>query len=436
MKRLLKFLFFLPLALIAQNTISGTFSPADDYTFALLYKSTPTGTDYIDKAELSEDGSFSITLDSSATAGIYKIVYATPPEQHNFDLIYNGKESISFTYSQDKGVDFTESKENKLWMSYLHSMDMVNKTISNFYTQESTDKAAFKSIFKTLMETQSAFEEASKDLMVSAFVTSNAPYIPMSIEDLSTYTKNLKRSYLDSVDFGNPLLQSSDFLSDKTMGFIFGMNLENNAAYKKHIDILVNKIGEGQKVIEIILLELVWRNFKNKDNQEMADYVSDNYLLKLSKQYSYDSLTEELAASKNSAIGAKAPNFDFETTKNDTTKKTSLYELEDGNQYLIIFWSSTCGHCLDELPKVNTLLTNKKHVKVIAIGLEEDDETWNKAIKTYPNFTHVLGLGKWDNPISDDYGVEATPSYFLLDAEKIIVAKPNDYYELVKILER
>ena len=435
MKRLLKFLFFLPLALIAQNTISATFFPAEDYSFALLYKSTPTGTDYIDKAELSEDGSFSIALDSSATSGIYKIVYATPAKQHNFDLIYNGKESISLTYSQDKGVDFMESKENKLWNSYLHSMDMVNQTISNFYTQESTDKLAFKSIFKTLTETQTAFEDAAKDMMVSVFVTSNAPYIPISYEDLSTYTKNLKRSYLVGVDFGNPLLQSSDFLSDKTMGFIFGMNLENNAAFKKHVDILVSKIGDGQKVIKIILLEMVWRNFKNQQNQELADYLSDNYLLSLSQQFSYDSLTDELTASKNRAIGAKAPNFEFETNKNSKSNKTSLYEFEDANQYLIIFWSSTCGHCLDELPKVKTLLANNEDIKVIAIGLESNDENWNKTITDYPNFTHVLGLGKWENSISDDYGVEATPSYFLLNNEKVIVAKPNDYEALVKFLK-
>ncbi|WP_026754681.1 TlpA disulfide reductase family protein [Sediminibacter sp. Hel_I_10] len=436
MKRVLLFLFFLPALMIAQNSISGVFSPVEDYTYALLYKATPTGTEFMEQAKLAGDGSFSIALDSSITAGIYKIVYATPPERFNFDLIYNGKESIAFTFNETQGLEISESKENKLWQSYLHSIDMVNRTISNFYTQESTDKAALKSIFKTAKDTQTAFEEAAKDMMVAPFIKSNAPYIPPAYEDLATYTKNLKRAYLEQVDFGNALLQSSDFLSDKVMAFIFGMTSENNADYKKHVDILVNSIGEGQKVIKIILLEQVWRNFKTLDNQELANYVSDNYLLQLSQQFNYDALTEDLIASKNNAIGAKAQDFKIDALIEGKPTKTTLHELNMANQYLLIFWSSTCGHCLEELPKVKALLADNKDITVIAIGLEDDAKNWKKAITNYPDFIHVLGLEKWDNPISDAYGVEATPSYFLLDSDKTILAKPHDHAALEKLIKR
>jgi len=47
-------------------------------------------------------------------------------------------------------------------------------------------------------------------------------------------------------------------------------------------------------------------------------------------------------------------------------------------------------------------------------------------IAEYPDFIHVLGLGKWDNPTSNAYGIESTPSFFLLDKDKKIIAKPYD----------
>jgi len=433
MLKLLKLLVFIPSLIFTQNTVSGTFPPAGDYEFALLYKSTPAGTQYINKGDLSSKGQFSIKLDSSATAGIYKLVYASPPEANNFDLLYNGKESIAFNFSEEKGLEFTESKENKLWHSYQHSIELVNQTINNYYTKKSTDKKAFYSIFKTLKETQTAFENASEDMMVSAFIKSNAPYIPMSYEDIFTYKNNLKHYYLEAVDFGNPLIQSSDFLIDRVMGFVFGM-ADNNIEYKKQVDILVNEIGPGQKVIGVILLETVWRNFKNMENVEMANYVADNYLLDLSKQFNYYSLTEDILAYKNTTIGSKA--IDFEIASNENNGKTSLHELDSAQQYLVIFWSSTCSHCLKELPKVKTLLADKKDIEVIAIGMEEDDsDNWKQKRSEFPDFIHVLGMGKWDNPISNSYGVEATPSYFLLDKEKIIIAKPNNYEALKEIIK-
>ena len=109
--------------------------------------------------------------------------------------------------------------------------------------------------------------------------------------------------------------------------------------------------------------------------------------------------------------------------------------MDIAEHYLVIFWSSTCGHCLDELPKVKAILSKKPNTKVIAIGLEDEAEAWQKAIAEYPDFIHVLGLGKWDNPISNAYGVGATPTYVLLDTNKTIIAKPYDIEALEKVFE-
>lgn len=436
MRYLFIFLFFIPLSVFSQHTINGTFSPASDYTYAFLYRATPTGSDYVDRAQMDVEGRFTIPLDSSVTSGIYKIVYALPPEENNFDLIYNGKESISLTFSANEGLEFTDSKENKLWSSYTNSIDMVNRTISNYYTQESTDKKAFHDIFKTLKDTQLAFEEASQGTMAFQFIKANKPYIPESYEDLSTYSKNLKQNFFTHVDFSNPLLQSSDFLVDRVLAYIFGMTLNTaNEAYKADVDHIMKSIGDGNTELKTMLMEMVWSRFKNMNNTEVTNYISDKYLMELSKITDYQNLTDRLVAYKNNAIGQKAQNFDLTLTENGATTSTTLHDLNIAEKYLVIFWSSACGHCLEELPKVKTMLASKPNIKVIAIGLEDEAEGWQNAIGNYPDFIHVLGLGKWDNPISNAYDVGATPSYVLLDTYKTIIAKPYDFEALEKILE-
>ena len=432
MKKLLYSVVILPILLMAQHKVSGMFSPAEEFTYAFLYHATPIGTKYIDRSKVDADGSFVIRLDSTTTPGIYKIVYAIPPEDNNFDFIYDGKEDVALTFDLDKGLEFTESNENKLWSSYTKSMELVNRAISNFYTQESTDKNAFHDIFETLKETQEGYETAAKGSLALTFIQANSPYIPTSFEDISTYSKNLKRTYLQKVDFENPMLQSSDFLSDRILAYVFGMSVHiNNESYKKDIDHIVEIMAKANLTVKTSLLQAIWQHFTDLNNEAMANYVADAYLLDLAKEIGYTQLANILIAYKNNSIGNKAQNFDIKNL--DTGKTTTLYNLNNAEQYLIVFWSSTCSHCADELPNLNDILPND--AQVIAVGLEDDLESWRKEIKNYPNFIHVLGLEKWDNCIAESYNVNATPSYFLLDKDKIIIAKPFDLEALKETLK-
>lgn len=431
MKRLLAFIFILPLFAIGQS-VRGTFSPAEDFTHAFLYEATPEGANYVSHGELNNNGQFEIKIDSSAAPGIYKIVYAIPPEENNFDFIYDGKETVAFNFSQDKGVEFTESDENKLWASYLKSMDMVNQTIINYYEKDGKDKEGFKAVFKVLRDTQTSYEALAVGRLASAFVIANRPYIPAEYEDLSTYSKNVKTHYFSQIDFSNYILQSSTFLVDRVVSYVFNMvEKPTNDTYKSLIDDVANAIDNKDSVIKTYLLEVLWQRFVSEENHAVANYITDKHLLDLANQTGNKALAETISSYKNTSIGTKAPNFEIASSENTT----SLHNLKGSEYYLLIFWSSGCGHCLNELPKVKELVANKGNLKVVAFGLEEEPSRWTQEIKNYPDFIHTIGLGKWENPIVKTYGVAATPMYFLLSSDKIIMSKPYSFEDLEVVLE-
>ena len=114
LSKIVTLLLILPNILLAQHSIKGVFSPAKNYEVVLLYKVTPTVSEYIKNTEINNDGSFQIQLDASAEAGIYRIVYAVPQEDYNFDVIYNAKEDIELAFNAETGVTFKTSSENKL----------------------------------------------------------------------------------------------------------------------------------------------------------------------------------------------------------------------------------------------------------------------------------------------------------------------------------
>ncbi|WP_299115113.1 thioredoxin-like domain-containing protein [uncultured Winogradskyella sp.] len=431
MKKTVFILCILPLLTFSQS-VKGTFSPAEDFSYAFLYQATPEGANYVNRGQLDREGNFEIPLDSTVAPGIYKIVYAIPPEENNFDFIYDGKETVAFNFSYDKGVEFTESEENKLWNSYLHSMDMVNQTISNYYSKANTDEEGFNSIFKVVKDTQLAYEESANGRLVSAFIMANRPYIPTMYEDISTYSNNLKNNFLSHIDFSNYLLQSSSFLVDRVTSYVFDIvDSPSNTTYKKHVDDVAHSISDFDLVIKANLIEILWQRFVTLENHELANYITDKYLLQLAKKTENKVLAETINSYKNTSLGTKAPNFEISSGEDTTT----LHDLKGSEYYLLVFWSSGCGHCLNELPKVKALVAKKSNIKVVAFGLEGEPTQWTEAIKNYPDFIHNIGLGKWENPIVKTYGVAATPMYFLLSADKIIMAKPYAFEDLEVVLK-
>ena len=436
MKKSVFLLVLLPVLMFSQHSIEGVFTPAEKFSFAMLYKSSPTSTEYVNRGVVQSDGSFKIQMDANAPAGIYKIVYALPQEENNFDLIYSGKEDVKLTFSLEEGLVFTASNENELWASYTKSMELINSAISNFYAERSTDTIAFKEIFHTLADSQKGYDEASKGTIVNVFIKANKPYVPTQFEDVSTYSKNLKRTFLQHVDFNNELLQSSNFLSDRLLAYVFGMSAStDNSTYKQHIDDVAKAINDIKIEVKSVLFSMLWNHFVELDNSEMANYITNAYLLDIVKQTNDDELLKTLITYRDNVVGELALDFGIELSENGSTRSTSLQKLDIADHYLIIFWSSTCGHCLDELPKVKTFIEkHPKSLKVIAVGLEDDDINWKRAINNYPDFIHVLGLGKWDNSIANEYGIEETPSYFVLNQDKIIIAKPKNIEALENAL--
>jgi len=132
-----------------------------------------------------------------------------------------------------------------------------------------------------------------------------------------------------------------------------------------------------------------------------------------------------------------APNFDVDVQENGKLITKKLTDLKGAENYVIVFWSSTCSHCLDEVPQLQTFVKSleENKVQVVAIGLEEAPYTWKNLTYDFPEFIHVYGEGKWDNKIGNAYGVSSTPTYFILDSDKKIAARPLDFEALKKYFD-
>lgn len=436
MKKLLILFALLPLTVFAQHTISGTFTPAEDFNFVILYRVTPTTSLYVNSSEVNkENGSFKFELDDTQLKGMYRIVYALPQEEFNFDVIYSGDEDVELDFKNETGVTYKTSKDNVLLASYTESVNLINEDIQKLYAQDKPSKKEFKKVFSALADIQTEFEDASKGMLASHFIKASKPYIPESFEDAKTFSKHLQSEYFKNIDFGDSVLQNSSFLIDASINYALNFidKSDENKSLKSNIDDVAKAIGNNPEIKQIIL-KIFWNQFADGKNEAVANYITNKYLLELLSPEKDKDFINTITVFKNASVGAKAPNFEYqvEDIKNDKTVTKTLHKLDSSQRYIIVFWSSTCSHCLDELPKLKSYLSksNKEEITTIAIGLEDEPYRWNNETTRYPDFIHVYGEGKWENPIGDAYNVTATPGFFILDQDKTIIAKPEDVEDL------
>ncbi|WP_027138208.1 TlpA family protein disulfide reductase [Gaetbulibacter saemankumensis] len=432
MRRFLILILLLPGVLLAQHSIRGVFSPPEDYEVALLYKVKPTISEYVTNTVVAEDGSFSFTLDSTQTKGMYRIVYAAPQEDYNFDILYNGKEDIALTFNSETGVHYKSSAENKLLASYTNSMSMVTTSISKFYQEKSTDTLALLSIFKTQRNAQKNYEKLAKGTLALNFIKANRPFVPEGFVNVATYVNQIKEHYFDAVDFTDVVLQSSSFLEERILNYVFGMTangVDELTNYKNNIDVVCKAMNEAPAEVKRILLISLWQQFVDLKLEPIANYVTDTCLLAVAKTLNDDDLVTRLKQYENTSIGHRAIDFYIE----NETDNTKLSSIEIDEYGILVFWSSTCSHCLDELPKLEAFLKdgNKKSIKVVAVALDDNPDTWKKSIPYLPHFIHTYGRSSKNKNLDDRYGIFETPTYFILNKNKEIIAKPNDA-ELVK----
>jgi len=434
-KLILVFICF-PILLSAQHKISGTFTPPEDFKWVLLYKLSPQDSEYIERAAIDGEGKFEFVLDESNSKGLYKLVYDVPQEQYNFDIIYNGAEDIELTFNSETGLEYINSQENKLMTSYTKSMGMISQSIGNFYNQQSQDSSALVSIFKTLRDTQDEFEKAAEGTIALDFITANRPYLPEGYESPDTYVNNIKIHYFDHVDFNKDILLSSSFLIERVLNYVFGMSGEGTSeteVYINNVRDVSKKIGNAKPETQKKIYGILWQQLSDAAYEEVANFIGDTYLKPLAQELNDKELIEQLNLFKALTNGNAAPDFDIP----NNGEQDKLSKLNTSKYYIVVFWSSVCSHCLEELPKLQNFISkiNADELKVIAFALEDDDKQWSKGILNFPDFTHVLGLGKWENEIGNAYNVTSTPTYYVLDEDKNILAKPIDFEELILVFQ-
>ncbi|RXP59402.1 hypothetical protein EC396_04965 [Lutibacter sp. HS1-25] len=426
----------------SQQTVTGTINPINtDYTWAALYQLKGAKQIYVDNVNF-ENEKFSIVFPENSPSGMYRLRFKMD-NQSTIDIIYNQK-NIELKLDPSKPfetVDFITSEENIIYHKYVQKTNAIKQNLdaiqyTYFKMKTEAEKAeariSYQNVLLYYKEIQQEFEVNSEGMLASHFIKSNEKYYAEKLfENPQEYLNSEKTHFFEYINFTDPVIINSNVITQAVLDYTFYLNASDDVEvqqklYKNAIDTVLAKVSDNNLLKSEIVNTLLYA-FSQSENLTITDYLQENYYENLPAEYKNDEDINNILENLKIAIGRTAPDFTF----NINGETNSLHNLNTAKTYVLVFWSTECSHCIDEVPKLYDYMLNKTNVQVIDIGLENSNVEFEKYAEKFEKWISVLGLGKWENSISKNYNIVSTPTYFILNEAKTIIEKP-EYIEDVK----
>jgi thiol-disulfide isomerase/thioredoxin len=429
-------------------------SPKIKTDWLILYKIEGTKQVFINNTTIKQDsifiggekqeaGSFEIKLPEYAKPGAYRATYNI--EGAGFVDFFFNKEDVSFIFNPEypqESVIFSKSTENILYIDYKTEVSLAQRKLDSVQVAVLQNpnldlNKEYQEALKKVTDVQRTYEENTKDKFISPFIKASARgNSPENLTSIPKYLESIKNTFFDTIDFSNRTLINSSFLTDKILEYVFYINYSEVAnqqqiLYKKSIKQVLLKINDESYKKDII--EFLIEQFESSKNLEIIDYLFDIHYSKLPLSIQDSKFKTDKQALFAAEIGRIAPDFSW----NENGRNLKLSTLNDAENYVLVFWSTSCSHCLKEIPELHAYMKNKPNMKVVAFALEKDSFVWETYTKTNLFGWHnILGLNKWENKIARTYQIYSTPTYLVLDKNKKIIGKPNEFKDVKEFIEK
>lgn len=413
-----------------------------------------------DTIKLDKTGHGVVQGQEALPEGIYMIVL---PGRKYFEILISTDQHFTVKCTNSdyfNTLKFTGSEENsafvdyqKKWMALQQRSGAISKRIQN--NRQNNDS------LKILGSIQKLQEENMKTYLRSVIKANNGNLLatlvksllpvdipeftvpagsanPDSVRWIRNYNYN-KDHFFDNTDLTDERLLRTPILYARLEAFFTNILIQAPDSINKEIDKLIQKCSGNYKIFQFVSVFL-FNHFRESEimghDAVLVKLADDIYLSGkadwVTREFKED-LRKQIDLIRPNLIGKKAENMVMDSY---TGIFVSLYDVE--KEFTILyFWEPDCGHCKESTPKLKAYYEKPKDysLEVFAVCTTTDKAKWTKYIED----NKLTWINGWDPQRSSHfdyyYNVQSTPTIYILDKNKKIIAKKLSVDELSSFID-
>ncbi|MEN9655341.1 MAG: hypothetical protein RL311_249 [Bacteroidota bacterium] len=408
-----------------------------------------------DSAILNDKSEGVFESSKKLTPGIYFVV--SPKYAILFDFLVdeNQKFKIIADTTNLTAVTIIGSKENDIFKNYSKSMNDIGVQLGEIEkafksATNANDSTTLVNKYndkkKELNDNRQAIMKGQPNTMTAYLLNvmqrPEVPAIPIvNGKADSTYPfYYVKNHFWDNVVFNDNRLVRTPFFEAKLDEYFKNYVSREPDSIIEEVQYMLTVAKTGNEIYPFLLFKFtnkyITPEFMGQDKVFL--HIYQNFFAKgdttLLNEASKKSITERAYSMMANQLGLAAPPL---VINDINDKKISLYDMASPYTF-VAFWDPTCSHCKEEIPRVDSFykaIWSKLNVKILSVNInfkelaswktfikENKLAGWIHAYQTEADLNKEIQQGK-PTTIRQLYDVFKTPTFYLLDANKKIIAK-------------
>ncbi len=422
----------------------------------------------LDSARIGANGHATFKGPKKLLGGVYMIVF--PAKNGWVECLIDQEQKFSITADTSdliKSVTFVGSPDNTIFNDYQRkSFDIGNQINqlrnSNKFKADDPAAAANNARITGLnTEMQTYRTELQKlhpkHLLTAIFNLLKDPVVPPANQhpggkyDSTFAYQYYKDHYWDGISFTDDRLIRTPVLQSRFDRYFDDILPQVPDSINMYADRMLLASKPSEEMFKFVLSSLAEKYVNPKFMGQDAVFVhlfekyylagdADKWMNEKYKKFIFDRGYSMMT----NVIGMKAAELPMIDTLG---KNFSLYEYK-APFTVVCFWDPTCGHCQQEVPKVDSIFQakwRKEGVGLIGVMTDGGKDNWLKYIREHKleGWKHIYQTEETKDALykankigyRQAYDVYQTPMIYLLDKDKNIIAKKLTYLQVDDFIE-
>jgi peroxiredoxin len=398
--------------------------------------------------------------------GVYSIVF--PGKDKMFDFLVDKEQIISIkadTSDLLEKATVIGSKENVLFHQYQKFVaskgNRLQKELNEYKASKNKQDSSlheknYSDLNKELNDyRENIIKQNPQSMLAALFTSMKEPTVPntrpVTKDDSLANYEYYKKHYWDGITFMDDRIIRTPFFLPKVGKYFREVLSPAPDSIIRESDYLLLRARTAPEMYKFLL------------NWLTDEYINPRYMgqdavfVHLFEKYHSKGISswlneKQMTAISNRAymlmsnlIGDQAANLEM---TDSLGKPQALYDVK-APYVVVCFWDPTCSHCREEVPQLDSFFHarwEKEGVKIFGVLTEPKEQVkWREFINKYnlQSWINVYQTEEQKKVIEDEkkpsykqlYDVTQTPTLYLLDKDKRIIAKKLTFQQMDDLLQ-